>query len=80
MARKWKIWVEPKGMSQVMKSNEVVSALKEIGDGVTSRAGEGYEAEVMVKSNRAVCHVRPVTPKAYYSNKKNNTLLKALGG
>lgn len=80
MAKKWKCYITKSGMSQVLRSKEVNSCLKEIGDNIVSNAGEGYEATVTTLSNRCVLHVKATTPKAYNSNLKHNTLLKAMGG
>ena len=80
MAKKWKVWVEPKAVFEIMKSDEMQKILREEAEKVVGRAGEGYEANVRVGSKRAVANIAPTTPKAYNSNLKNNTLLKALGG
>lgn len=80
MSKKWKVWVEPAGMNIVRNSKELQAVLQKIGNDVVAKAGEGYEATVRTGGSRAKCTVRAVTPRAYYSNLKHNTLLKALGG
>lgn len=76
---KIRVWIAPQGTSAVMKSKECQEALRFVGNQVQARAGEGFVSEVKVHGNRAIATVRADTPKAYYTNLKHNTLLKASG-
>lgn len=80
MAKKWKVWVEPSAVYEVMNSAEVKAVLEDEANKIQARAGEGYEVTVQNGTKRASARVRAATPKAYYSNLKHNTLLKAMGG
>ena len=80
MSKKARIELVPAGISALLRSSEMADACKEAADGVAARAGDGYSANVMIGPHRAVARVVADTPRAYYSNLKHNTLLKALGG
>ena len=67
-----------KGVSELMKSPEMQSALSEYGAAVAKRAGEGYEATTAVGKTRANVKISAATAHAWFSNLKHNTLLKAL--
>ena len=73
-----KFELNPVGVGQLLKSNEMVKVLQSYGNDVAHKAGYGYKASTSVGKKRANAFVRPKTPQAYYDNLANNTLLKAL--
>ena len=77
---KVKIELNRKGMRELLRSKEMVEAVRTEAEKVAERAGAGYEADAQAGPNRAVARVTAVTAAAYYGNLKHNTLLKALGG
>lgn len=78
MAKKSKFVLNRKGVSELLKGEEMKSLLNDIGSKVKSKAGVGYEAEVVQSSDRAKTIVSAKSKKAKRDNLKNNTLLKAL--
>ena len=68
------------GVRELLRSPEIQSNINEVAEAVARRAGEGYEAVPGTKGKtRANVRVQAGTPEANRDNKKNNTLLKALG-
>lgn len=61
-----------------MKSDAMVTILKEKAKSVQDKAGQGYETSVYIGKNRANVSIKTKTRKAARDNNKNNTLLKAL--
>lgn len=81
MANKWKVWIEPSAFREgVLKSADTQKAINDVAEQIKNAAGEGYAKKPYVGRNRAGAIVYPDTPKAYYSNLRNNTLLKAIKG
>ncbi len=77
---KVKVWIDIKAFSEVVLKGQGMQALvKQVADATVSNAGDEYEATVTVGSKRVTARVHPATPHAYYSNKKHNTMLKAVG-
>lgn len=70
------------GVEAFLKSAKIQSEMNDRAQAVASSAGVGYEIRDYVthekNGGRAGCLVYADTPEAYYSNLKNNTLLKAL--
>lgn len=66
------------GIREILKSEGVRTMLEERGRAVAERCGEGYEYDVYSGRNRLNVQVTATTWKAKNSNKKHNTLLKAL--
>lgn len=70
-----------KGMTQLLKSNEVTNLLKSLADEYANRCGPGYEADVFTAGRtRNNASVGPRTPEAARDNLRNNTLLKNIRG
>ena len=81
MAKAWKCYIEWGALSKdVLKGDAMQQVLKDEAEKIVGRAGEGYGYNVRLYGTRAVANVAPTTPRAYNSNLKHNTLLKALGG
>lgn len=72
------------GVAELLKGAEMQGILSEYAEQVRQHCSAGsagpdeYEATTAVKGTRAVATVRAATPRAYYSNLKHNTLLKAV--
>lgn len=68
------------GVRELLQSAEMIQVITYMSNGVASRAGNGYEADVITGKNRVVGHIKAVTKAAKQDNEENNTLLRALGG
>ena len=66
------------GVRQLLNTQSLMDGMQAIGERMASEAGEGYEADTKPGKKRAHTFVKAVTPHAYYSNLKHNTLLKVL--
>lgn len=66
------------GVRELLCSQEMMDNCKEYADAIRDRCGEGYEVTTYTGKNRVNAQVAAVTVKAYKSNLKHNTLLKAL--
>lgn len=75
---KVKVKLNRKGVSDLMKSAEIQTVLKEYATGIKNRCGEGYEQDIHVGKNRANAMVSATTYQAKADNMKNNTILKAV--
>lgn len=67
-----------KGLSELMKSDEMVDALDEAGETVARKAGADYSKRTHEATWVAICNVYPDSKAAAKDNYENNTLLKAL--
>lgn len=77
---KMKIELNRKGVSELMRSSEMQSILREQAEAIQGRCGDGYSTTTKTGKNRAYANVFPETWRAKNSNKKHNTLLKAVRG
>ena len=79
-----KVEINPKGVAELFKSDEMQSYLAEVGESIAERAGsmsgEEYASRVHNASFTAICNVYPDSKEAASDNYKNNTLLKAARG
>lgn len=66
------------GVSELMKSPEMLFIIAEKGHKVQNKVGSGYEFTSLVGRNRVNVRIETKTRKAMLDNKKRNTLLKAL--
>lgn len=76
---KVKFKVDQAGVKELLRSGDVQDLVRSAGEKVANAAGDGFTSEMEVQK-RAVAFVKPDSPKAYYSNRKNHTLEKVLGG
>lgn len=77
---KVKVKLNRKGVRELLKSAEMLSACHEVAEEVANRAGDGYGVEDYPNGKTRVnVSVRTITADAVRDNAKNNTLLKALG-
>lgn len=67
------------GVRELLQSDPISASVMEAAAGVCARAGDGYEVETYTTSQRAVARVKAATHGARKDNRKNNTLLRALG-
>lgn len=75
---KVKFKLNRKGVSELLKGNKMQDVLKDEAKKVLNRAGNGFKMDVIVGKTRANAMVKADSPKAYYKNLKNNTLVKSL--
>ncbi len=75
-----KFELNSKGVVELMKSPAMQNVLKQYGEATASAAGKGYSTDIVMSGDRAKAFVEASTLEAKRDNKKNNTLLKALGG
>lgn len=75
-----RVVINQSGVRDLLNSAGVQNMLLEHARKVADRAGDGFEADVRPGKNRAHARVNATTWKAVGSNRKHNTLLKALGG
>lgn len=80
LSKKFKFELNRDGVKELLKSSEMQDVISGHANQVQNAAGNGYGSEMTIGKNRCWATVRAETPHAYYSNLKNNTLLKALGG
>nr|DAT40748.1 MAG TPA: type I neck protein [Caudoviricetes sp.] len=66
------------GVAQLLKSNEMQSALKAKATIIREKCGDGYEQDIYVGKHRANTMVYADSIKAKRSNAKHNTILKAV--
>lgn len=67
------------GIVELLKSDEIMAVLKEQGEAMLSRLGDGYAMNEYNKGkSRANVSVYAETQEAYKDNMNNNTLLKAV--
>jgi hypothetical protein len=65
------------GMDQLLKY-DCQPVVEEAARQVLNSCGEGYKMDSYVGKTRCNCSIGAETDKAYYSNLKHNTLLKAI--
>lgn len=77
---KVKFVLNPKGVSELLKSEEMMNLCKSVAEQIAQRAGDGYEVSTYTGKTRVNASVRAVTREAMQDNYENNTLLKLTGG
>ena len=78
MSKKVSVRLKPKGIIELLKSDEITAATREACEKVRDRSGSGYSMNMQEGKKRAVGRVYAYTSEAVRDNYKNNTLLKAL--
>lgn len=78
MSNNVKVVLNRSAVRELLQSNAMEAAVKEVADGVSNRAGDGYAVDTHVGKSRVNASVFPKTVKAKRDNQKNNTLLRAL--
>lgn len=80
MSSRYRFELNRKGISELMKSEEMQTVLKQYANSVQGYAGEGYTVSVYRNGRtRSNASVHAETREARKDNLENNTLLKALG-
>ena len=80
MNKNFRFKLNRKGISQILKGEDMQSELGRLGEEVARRCGEGYESDVFVGKTRANVSIRTKTREAVKDNMNNNTLLKNMKG
>lgn len=75
-----RIKVNSSGVREYLNSPSVQALLGEKAQQVAARAGAGFESSVRAGKNRAHGRVYAATWQAVGRNRRDNSLLKALGG
>lgn len=75
---KFKFTLNRKGVSDLLKGQEMVDVLDSYGKEIQSKAGPGYESGTYVGKTRANASIKVGDRKSYRDNLKNNTLLKLI--
>lgn len=77
---KVKFKLNSSGVRALLQSPEARNLVMEYANNIKARAGEGYEASVVIGKYRARASVIATTYESRKDNYEHNTLLKALGG
>ena len=78
MSNNVKVVLNKSAVRDLLRSNSMEAAVKEVADGISNRAGDGYSVDTHVGKSRVNASVFPKTVKAKRDNQKNNTLLRSL--
>lgn len=77
---KVKIELDRAGMRALLRSEDMLGAVKAPAVAAVQQLGEGYEVDARVGRGRVNAEVRAVSAKARKENRDHNTILKAIGG
>lgn len=72
--------LDRKGVREILKSDEVETALKAVAEEFRSRLGEGYGVDTKKGKKRANAAIYPESGRARHDNYVNNSILKAVFG
>ena len=67
------------GVRQLLQSDEAREVCEDAAKQALQTLGDGYGSDTRTGKNRVIVEISPKTPKAYYENKRHNTMLKAVG-
>ena len=73
-----KVKLNLKGINEVMKSQEILSAVEAAGQAVANAAGPDYTTRSGLINYIAYCNVYPDSQKAAKENFDSNTVIKAV--
>ena len=68
------------GVRELLKSEGVYGECKKVAQSALAKCGDGYAVHDVRYPERSGAAIAATTMKAVNNNKKNNTLLKAVGG
>lgn len=68
------------GVRELLKSEGVYGECKEVAQSALAKCGDGYAVHDVRYPERSGVAISATTMRAVNDNKKNNTLLKAVGG
>lgn len=77
---KVKVELNYAGVGELLRSEEIAGAVKEVAEQVAARAGDGYATDTYQAGTRVIASVYTETEEAMRDNLENNTLLKAVSG
>ena len=84
MSKNLKVEINPAGIAELFKSDEIQAYLDEVGQAVVNAAeakGKGkYSKRTHKAEFTAICNVYPDDKKAAHDNYEHNTLIKAAYG
>ena len=67
------------GVQALLKSPEVQKMCEGLAKQALQTLGDGYTSDTRMGGRRVRVEIRADTPHAYYSNRKHNHILKAVG-
>lgn len=75
---KWTVKWSGSAVREILNGAEVTEELQRRAEAIKKAAGDGYETS-LEHTDRSRIRIAPRTAKAFNSNLKHNTLLKAVG-
>ena len=75
-----KFQLDSKGVRRLLQSAEAREVCENAATQALQTLGDGYGSDARTGKNRVIVEISPKTPKAYYENKRHNTVLKAVRG
>lgn len=75
---KFKFTLNRKGVSDLLKGQDMVDVLDFYGKEIQSKAGPGYKSDTYIGKTRANASIKAGDYRSYRDNLKNNTLLKLI--
>lgn len=75
-----KFELDRNGVRKLLQSSEARKVCEDAAKQALETLGPGYGSDTRTGKNRVIVEVSPQTPKAYYENKRHNTVLKAVRG
>jgi hypothetical protein len=79
MSKKVKVWIEPTGAWELMKSDMVVEQLRVIANEKLANATGNYTTAVHNSGHRKYITIAPADKQTYFRNLRANYLIKAVG-
>lgn len=76
---KVKIKLNRNGVKEMLRSQAMMDACKKQANRVVKKCGSGYDVSCYTGANRVNAMVYTTTYEAQKDNRKNNTILKAVG-
>ena len=76
----FKFVLNKKGVVELLNSQEMENILKKYSAKSLNKLGKGHAYNIIKSKDRKKAFISATTPKTKKENKKNNTLLKSLGG
>lgn len=80
MSKGFKFELNRGGVRELLKSSEISGACEEVAAAAYAQLGDGYVMEPRNYPERSGYAIYPKTREAERDNRKNNSLLKAVGG
>lgn len=74
-----KVIIDSSGITELLKSNEILDFLMKTGEKVAQRAGNTFEAQEWMRPTRAVCNVVDTRENAMFIEAEQGNLARAIG-